>query len=207
MRALRRQTVAHAPRSQLIQVEQVSAPSAAERLIGSKLRAAAAVLALGVVLTFSLAFLTEGSQLFDDYVEAMHFAQDYAMTNRELMMVRVLDALRKHLPVFKTDKTAINCHHNYATREQHFGERLWVTRKGAVRAGIGELGIIPGSMGTGSFIVEGLGNAESFCSCSHGAGRVMSRTQAAGKRRKGKVIKPGLIDFSAVKRELTAKGI
>ena len=125
-----------------------------------------------------LAFLSEGSQLFDDYVEAMHFAQDYAMANRELMMGRVLEALRKHLPTFRTDKSAINCHHNYATREEHFGERVWVTRKGAVSARAGELGIIPGSMGTGSFIVEGLGNAESFCSCSHGAGRVMSRGQA-----------------------------
>lgn len=125
-----------------------------------------------------LAFLTEGSQLFDDYIEAMHFAQDYAMANRELMMVRVLDALRKHAPGFKTDKAAINCHHNYATREVHFGEQVWVTRKGAVSAREGELGIIPGSMGTGSFIVEGLGNPESFCSCSHGAGRVMSRGAA-----------------------------
>ena len=128
-----------------------------------------------------LAFLSEGSQLFDDYIEAMHFAQDYAMSNRELMMLRVLEALRKHLPGFKTDKVAINCHHNYAVQETHFGERVWVTRKGAVRAGEGELGIIPGSMGTGSFIVEGLGNEASFCSCSHGAGRVMSRGEA--KRR------------------------
>jgi len=125
-----------------------------------------------------LAFLAEGSELFDDYIEAMTFAQDYAMANRELMMVRVLEALRKHVPAFRTEKQAINCHHNYATRETHFGERVWVTRKGAVRAGVGDLGIIPGSMGTGSFIVEGLGNAESFCSCSHGAGRVMSRGQA-----------------------------
>ncbi len=100
------------------------------------------------------------------------------MANRELMMVRVMEALRKHVPSFKTDKQAINCHHNYATREQHFGENVWITRKGAVRAREGDLGIIPGSMGTGSFIVEGLGNAESFCSCSHGAGRVMSRGQA-----------------------------
>lgn len=125
-----------------------------------------------------LAFLTEGSELFDDYIEAMSFAQDYAMANRELMMGRVLEALRKHLPAFKTDKQAINCHHNYATREHHFGEQVWVTRKGAVSAGVGELGIIPGSMGTGSFIVEGLGNEESFRSCSHGAGRAMSRGQA-----------------------------
>lgn len=128
-----------------------------------------------------LAFLSEGSQLFDDYIEAMHFAQDYAMANRELMMIRVLEALRTHVRGFKTDKQAINCHHNYATREMHFGERVWVTRKGAVSARAGELGIIPGSMGTGSFIVEGLGNEQSFCSCSHGAGRVMSRGEA--KRR------------------------
>ncbi len=125
-----------------------------------------------------LAFLTEGSELFDDYIEAMSFAQDYAIANRELMMGRVLEALRKHLPPFKTEKQAINCHHNYAAREVHFGEQVWVTRKGAVSANSGELGIIPGSMGTGSFIVEGLGNAESFRSCSHGAGRVMSRGQA-----------------------------
>lgn len=125
-----------------------------------------------------LAFLGEGSPLFDDYIEAMHFAQDYALANRELKMGRVFEAMRKHLPSFKTDKQAINCHHNYATREQHFGEQVWVTRKGAVSARSGELGIIPGSMGTGSFIVEGLGNAQSFCSCSHGAGRVMSRNQA-----------------------------
>jgi tRNA-splicing ligase RtcB len=128
-----------------------------------------------------LAFLREGSQLFEDYVEAMQFAQDYALANRELMMVRVLDALRKHMPAFKTDKTAINCHHNYAVREMHFGESVWVTRKGAVRAREGEHGIIPGSMGTGSFIVEGLGNEASFSSCSHGAGRSMSRGEA--KRR------------------------
>ncbi|WP_188055559.1 RtcB family protein [Sphingosinithalassobacter sp. CS137] len=125
-----------------------------------------------------LAFLSEGSQLFDDYIEAMHFAQDYALANRELMMARTLDALRKHLPAFKTDKAAINCHHNYAVRETHFGADVWVTRKGAVRARKGDLGIIPGSMGTGSFIVEGLGNEQSFCSCSHGAGRTMSRGQA-----------------------------
>ncbi|WP_066796245.1 RtcB family protein [Sphingomonas soli] len=125
-----------------------------------------------------LAYLAEGTALFDDYIEAMTFAQDYAMANREIMMHRTLEALRKHLPAFKTDKRAINCHHNYATRENHFGENVWVTRKGAVRARAGDLGIIPGSMGTGSFIVEGLGNEQSFCSCSHGAGRVMSRAAA-----------------------------
>jgi tRNA-splicing ligase RtcB len=125
-----------------------------------------------------LSYLAEGTKLFDDYIEAMEFSQDYAMSNREIMMQRTLESLRKHLPAFKTDKEAINCHHNYATREHHFGENVWVTRKGAVRAREGDLGIIPGSMGTGSFIVRGLGNEQSFCSCSHGAGRVMSRTKA-----------------------------
>ena len=125
-----------------------------------------------------LAFLSEGSELFDDYIEAMTFAQDYATANREIMMARVLEALRKQLPPFRTEKQAINCHHNYATREHHFGEDVWVTRKGAVRAREGDLGIIPGSMGTGSFIVEGAGHCDSFHSCSHGAGRVMSRSQA-----------------------------
>jgi tRNA-splicing ligase RtcB (3'-phosphate/5'-hydroxy nucleic acid ligase) len=125
-----------------------------------------------------LAYLAEGTKLFDEYIEAMLFAQDYAMASREIMMKRALDVLREHFPGMKTEKGAINCHHNYASREHHFGENVWVTRKGAVRARLGDLGIIPGSMGTGSFIVEGLGNEQSFCSCSHGAGRVMSRTKA-----------------------------
>lgn len=128
-----------------------------------------------------LAFLAEGTDLFNDYIEAMTFGQDYAMANRELMMERVMTVMRGHFPGMKTDKSAINCHHNYATKEHHFGENVWVTRKGAVRAREGDLGIIPGSMGTGSFIVRGLGNEDSFCSCSHGAGRVMSRSEA--KRR------------------------
>lgn len=125
-----------------------------------------------------LAYLAEGTAMFDDYIEAMSFAQDYAMANREIMMNRVLGVLRSELPTFKTDKVAINCHHNYTTRENHFGQNVWLTRKGAVRAREGDLGIIPGSMGTGSFIVRGRGNPESFHSCSHGAGRVMSRGQA-----------------------------
>ena len=100
------------------------------------------------------------------------------MTNREVMMKRVLDVMRQMLPAFQTDKAAINCHHNYATKEYHRGKNMWITRKGAVQAREGSLGIIPGSMGTGSFIVRGLGNEDSFCSCSHGAGRVMSRTKA-----------------------------
>lgn len=126
-----------------------------------------------------LAYLVEHTEIFDDYVEAMHWAQDYASINREIMMERTLQALREEIPTsFTFQKEAINCHHNYAEREHHFGEDVWVTRKGAVRAREGDMGIIPGSMGAKSFIVRGLGNVESFCSCSHGAGRVMSRTQA-----------------------------
>jgi tRNA-splicing ligase RtcB (3'-phosphate/5'-hydroxy nucleic acid ligase) len=128
-----------------------------------------------------LAWLEEGSKSFEDYREAVDWAQDYARTNRELMMAAALRALRKSKLVprdFRTDEEAVNCHHNYVAKERHFGKDVWVTRKGAVRAGAGELGIIPGSMGARSFIVRGKGNAESFCSCSHGAGRRMSRTEA-----------------------------
>ena len=129
-----------------------------------------------------LAFFVEGEDaLFDDYTEAVGWAQDYARANREVMMARTLEALKKHLPKFKTAKVAVNCHHNYVERESHFGENVWVTRKGAVRAREGDLGIIPGSLGARSFIVRGKGNAEAFHSCSHGAGRVMSRSEA--KRR------------------------
>jgi tRNA-splicing ligase RtcB len=129
-----------------------------------------------------LAYLSEGTQHFDDYVEAVGWAQDYARINRELMLERTLDAMRKVIPVkFQTRVEAVNCHHNYVSREQHFGEALLVTRKGAVSAREGELGIIPGSMGAKSYIVRGRGNAESFHSCSHGAGRLMSRGEA--KRR------------------------
>jgi tRNA-splicing ligase RtcB len=125
-----------------------------------------------------LAFFLEGEPLFDDYVDAVSWAQDYARANREAMLARVLADLRHRLPKFQLEKTAVNCHHNYVQREEHFGESLLVTRKGAVSARAGELGIIPGSMGTKSYIVRGLGNADSFHSCSHGAGRVMSRTAA-----------------------------
>jgi tRNA-splicing ligase RtcB len=105
-----------------------------------------------------LAFFMEGEDLFDDYVEAVGWAQDYARANREVMMERTLRALRDNLPKFKLEKHAVNCHHNYVARERHFGADVWVTRKGAVRAGEGELGIIPGSMGAKSFIVRGKGN-------------------------------------------------
>ena len=125
-----------------------------------------------------LAFFIEGEPLFEDYVEAVSWAQEYARLNREAMMERVLMVMRKQLPKFKLGAMAVNCHHNYVQRETHFGKSLFVTRKGAVSAREGELGIIPGSMGAQSFIVRGLGNADSFHSCSHGAGRVMSRTQA-----------------------------
>ncbi|HSA91100.1 MAG TPA: RtcB family protein [Burkholderiales bacterium] len=128
-----------------------------------------------------LAYFPEGAQHFDDYVEAVGWAQDYARANRDEMMELVLDALRRHLPSFEVTGAAVNCHHNYVEREQHYGESVWLTRKGAIRAGAGELGIIPGSMGARSYIVRGKGSAESFHSCAHGAGRRMSRN-AAQKR-------------------------
>ena len=126
----------------------------------------------------NLAYLQEGAEKFDDYVKALHWAQDFAAANREIMMERVLRVMRKAFKRFKTEKAAINCHHNYAWKETHFGEEVWITRKGAVRAREGDLGIIPGSMGARSFIVRGRGNAEAFHSCSHGAGRAMSRKAA-----------------------------
>ncbi len=125
-----------------------------------------------------LAFFMEGEPLFDDYVEAVSWAQDYARENREAMLARVLHEMRHRLPKFELEKMAVNCHHNYVQKETHGGVELLVTRKGAVSAREGELGIIPGSMGAKSFIVRGKGNADSFHSCSHGAGRVMSRTAA-----------------------------
>jgi tRNA-splicing ligase RtcB len=132
-----------------------------------------------------LAYFSEGSAWFDDYVEAVGWAQDYALLNRSEMMRLVLDVLERELPpdisAWKVMGEAINCHHNYVQREMHFGENLFVTRKGAISAREGELGIIPGSMGAKSYIVRGLGSLESFCSCSHGAGRRMSRTAAKRK--------------------------
>ncbi|MCT2400419.1 RtcB family protein [Novosphingobium mangrovi (ex Huang et al. 2023)] len=126
-----------------------------------------------------LAYFPEGTDHFDDYVEAVGWAQDFAALNRRMMMANVIAALRGQIAKpFDAELEAVNCHHNYVTRENHFGENVLVTRKGAVRAAKGVMGIIPGSMGAKSFIVRGLGNPESFDSCSHGAGRVMSRTQA-----------------------------
>lgn len=130
-----------------------------------------------------LAYFQEGSRHFADYVEAVQWAQDFAAHNRRLMMRRVAAAVAgcRGIPPFQAELLAVNCHHNYVQRERHYGEDVYVTRKGAVRAGVGELGIIPGSMGARSFIVRGKGNPESFHSCSHGAGRVLSRNEA--KRR------------------------
>jgi tRNA-splicing ligase RtcB len=127
-----------------------------------------------------LAYLPVGSQFFGDYLKGVNWAQKYAMTNRELMMQAALGALASvpGVPPFQSDLEAINCHHNYVSREHHFGKDIWVTRKGAVRVREGEMGIIPGSMGAKSFLVRGKGHAESFHSCSHGAGRAMSRTEA-----------------------------
>jgi tRNA-splicing ligase RtcB len=126
----------------------------------------------------NLAYLPEGTEHFDDYVEALTWAQRFAFVNRQIMMDRTLAVLRSLFKGFETEKGAVNCHHNYAVKERHFGEDVWVTRKGAVRAGAGELGIIPGSMGAKSFIVRGRGNPDSFMTCSHGAGRAMSRSEA-----------------------------
>lgn len=129
-----------------------------------------------------LAYLPEGTELFDDYMAAVGWAQNYALENRRRMMQQVIEAMRIAVPTpFEITHEAINCHHNYVERENHFGRNMWVTRKGAIRARAGDLGIIPGSMGQRSYIVRGKGDLQSYCSCSHGAGRAMSRAEA--KRR------------------------
>jgi tRNA-splicing ligase RtcB len=130
-----------------------------------------------------LAYLREGTEGFDEYVAAVDWAQGYAAANRRAMMASVVAAAAKtaRVPPFETTAEVVDCHHNYVAREVHFGEDVLVTRKGAVRAAAGDLGIIPGSMGARSYIVRGKGNPQSFTSCSHGAGRVMSRNEA--KRR------------------------
>jgi tRNA-splicing ligase RtcB len=129
-----------------------------------------------------LAYLAEGTEHYNDYVEAVSWAQKFARMNREVMMQNLIAAVRTVITKpFETHVEAVNCHHNYVQKETHFGKDVLVTRKGAVSARAGELGIIPGSMGAKSFIVRGKGNEDSFNSCSHGAGRTMSRTEA--KRR------------------------
>ncbi len=126
-----------------------------------------------------LAYFQEGTEHMDDYVQAVGWAQRFARTNREVMMAATMGAFQHELGrSFATDEVAVNCHHNYVQEEEHYGERVFVTRKGAVSAREGQMGIIPGSMGARSYIVRGRGNAESFHSCSHGAGRKMSRTKA-----------------------------
>ena len=126
-----------------------------------------------------LAYLPDGTKDFEDYIAAIGWAQAYAKENRAQMMTTVIAAFQQHVAKeFIITQEAINCHHNYLEIENHFGTNMYITRKGAIRARKGDLGIIPGSMGAKSFIVEGLGSAESYCSCSHGAGRKMSRTEA-----------------------------
>lgn len=127
-----------------------------------------------------LAYFPEKTDHFKDYIQAVSWAQNFALVNRKLMMHNTLKALAssKGVPPFTSEAEAVNCHHNYVARENHYGKNVLVTRKGAVRACRGDMGIIPGSMGARSYIVRGLGNLESFNSCSHGAGRVMSRTEA-----------------------------
>jgi tRNA-splicing ligase RtcB len=126
-----------------------------------------------------LAYISEGSEYFYDYVKAVKWAQDFAKANRQFMMRAIINTVSESFNdhVYAIEK-AINCHHNYVKVERHFGEKVWLTRKGAIKAGLGDLGIIPGSMGTKSYIVKGKGNKNSFHSCSHGAGRTMSRTAA-----------------------------
>ena len=126
-----------------------------------------------------LAYFAEGSEHFEDYVCALTWAQEYAMQNRREMADLVLAALKRHLPRFEVAGEVVNCHHNYVALEHHYGADVWLTRKGAIRAREGDLGIIPGSMGARSYIVRGKGDAQSFTSCAHGAGRRMSRTAAA----------------------------
>jgi tRNA-splicing ligase RtcB len=126
-----------------------------------------------------MAYLPEGSEYYDDYFEAVQWAQSFAYQNRIVMMCNLVGAVKANLKrEFETQLEVVNCHHNYVSVEHHFSEKVIITRKGAVSAQKGQLGIIPGSMGAKSFIVRGLGNPESFMSCSHGAGRVMSRTAA-----------------------------
>jgi tRNA-splicing ligase RtcB len=128
-----------------------------------------------------LAYFPEDTEDFDDYMAAVGWAQNYALENRRHIMNQVIAAMRGMMPEFTITQEAINCHHNYVEKEHHFGRNMWVTRKGAIRARAGDLGIIPGSMGQRSYIVRGKGDLQSYCSCSHGAGRVMSRAEA--KRR------------------------
>lgn len=159
------------------------------RNIGNKIAAAHIETAKGVwgehlknLADPNLAYLAEGTIEFNNYWHDLQWAQAYAMRNREIMMIKILQVIAKHFYhdwKYEVPRLMeVNCHHNYAALESHFDEEVYVTRKGAVRARVGDYGIIPGSMGAKSYIVKGKGNAESYHSCSHGAGRRMSRTQA-----------------------------
>lgn len=125
-----------------------------------------------------LAYIPHHSEHFSAYIACVSWAQDFAKINRAVMLEEIIKVLTSYFPDFELLEEAVNCHHNYISIENHFNCNLYITRKGAVRAKKGELGIIPGSMGAKSYIVEGKGNKQSYCSCSHGAGRVMSRAQA-----------------------------
>ena len=130
------------------------------------------------LVDYNLAWFDEGTPLFDEYVEGMNWAQEYARLNRDLMLLLALDSMQRRIKPFTLVNEAVNCHHNFLAKETHFGRPTWITRKGAVSAQRGQLGIIPGSMGAKSFIVCGKGHEAAYCSCSHGAGRRISRTQA-----------------------------
>ena len=125
-----------------------------------------------------LHYFKEGSEHFDDYLHALRWAQRYALENRRILLRLTTEALRTVLPRFRTVDKVVECHHNYVAEEEHFGETVYVTRKGAIRACLDDRGIVPGSMGTRSYIVRGKGCSEALDSCPHGAGRRMSRTQA-----------------------------
>ncbi|WP_423058689.1 RtcB family protein [Brevibacterium linens] len=125
-----------------------------------------------------LAYLVEGTPEFDHYIAELNWAQHFALLNREEMMDRILAALASHMGAEVVEHERINCHHNFTQKEHHFGRNLWVSRKGAISAREGQLGLIPGSMGTAFYVVEGLGNKMSFNSSPHGAGRNFSRSKA-----------------------------
>lgn len=125
-----------------------------------------------------LAYFVEGTEYFNDYVDAVHWAQTYATQNRESMMAALVSVMKEVCPHLELTDIHVNCQHNFVRKEAHFGSNVWVTRKGAVCVRKGDLGIIPASMGARSFIVEGLGDKDSYYSCSHGAGRKMSRNAA-----------------------------
>jgi tRNA-splicing ligase RtcB len=158
------------------------------RGVGNKLAMVHIEIAKGLMREFfiklddpDLAYLVEGSEPFEEYISDMLWAQDYAMRNREVMLAAVLKEFNVFMGARRDDIRPIdriNCHHNFTQRERHRGKDLWITRKGAIKADLGDRGVIPGSMGTRSYIVSGLGNTAAYCSCSHGAGRRMSRSEA-----------------------------